>query len=61
MPSPHPILDQVLSGSTEIPHRFVCFRRRAHFGQDPGTQALGNLARIPPVSLDPLPRLDRRQ
>ena len=61
VPAPLPIRACVITSPAQVAHRFLGRRRRPHLGQQPRPMQFRQLARVPPVGLDPLPRLARHQ
>jgi len=61
MTGAHQVLAHGVAATTQVAQRFVRFVGGLHLGQQPRAQQLGQLARIPPIGLDPLPGLDRDQ
>ena len=53
VPAPLPIRACVITSPAQVAHRFLGRRRRPHLGQQPRPMQFRQLARVPPVGLDP--------
>jgi len=55
------ILAGIFPAAAEIAKGFFALGGRMHLGEEIGAQKLGELPRIPPIGLDPFPRLHRSE